>query len=74
MDRHVCSEIPRVIANSLTGIHNVMVKCLFVVNRSCVHRVLGIPTGTNLEDSNLVGMEAMRWVLLCISAGHDRCY
>jgi hypothetical protein len=25
-------------ADSLTGIHNAIVKCLFVVNRSCIHR------------------------------------
>jgi hypothetical protein len=27
-----------VFADSLTGIHNAMVKYLFVVNRSCTHR------------------------------------
>jgi hypothetical protein len=26
-----------VVADSLTGIHNAMVKSLFVVNRSCIH-------------------------------------
>jgi hypothetical protein len=26
-----------VVADSLTGIHNAMVKCLFVVNGSCIH-------------------------------------
>jgi hypothetical protein len=28
------------VADSLTGIHNAMVKCLFVVNRSCIHKGL----------------------------------
>jgi hypothetical protein len=27
-----------VVADSLTGIHNAMVKCLSVVNRSCIHK------------------------------------
>jgi hypothetical protein len=26
------------VADSLTGIHNAMVKCLFVVNRSCIYK------------------------------------
>jgi hypothetical protein len=30
----------RVVADSLTGIYNVIVKCLFVVNRSCIHNGL----------------------------------
>jgi hypothetical protein len=28
----------RVVADSPTGIHNVMVKCLFIVNRGCIHK------------------------------------
>jgi hypothetical protein len=28
------------VAYSLTGIHNAMVKCLFIVKRSCVHKGL----------------------------------
>jgi hypothetical protein len=28
------------VVDSLTGIHNAMVKCLFVVNRSCIHKGL----------------------------------
>jgi hypothetical protein len=28
----------RVVADSLTGIHNAMVKCLFDVNGSCIHK------------------------------------
>jgi hypothetical protein len=61
-----------VIADSLTGIHSVMVTCLFVVNRSCVHKVIRCPR--NPEDSNLAGMEAMQFVLLYISTDYDRCY
>jgi hypothetical protein len=30
VDRHIRSKIPRVVAGSLTGIHNAMVKYLFV--------------------------------------------
>jgi hypothetical protein len=34
-----------VVADSLTGIHNAMVKCLFVVNRNCIlKRFLDVPT------------------------------
>jgi hypothetical protein len=29
-------------ANSLTNIHNAMVKCLFIVKRSCVHKGLQV--------------------------------
>jgi hypothetical protein len=31
-------EDARVIANCLTGIHNVVEKRVFVVNRSCIHK------------------------------------
>jgi hypothetical protein len=62
------------VADSLTGIHNAMVKCLFVVNRSCIHKVFRCPQGKSSEDSNLVSVEAMQWVLLYLSNGHDRCY
>jgi hypothetical protein len=34
----------------------------------------GVPTGKTLEDSNLVSVEAMQWVLLYLSIGHDTCY
>jgi hypothetical protein len=60
------------VADSLTGIHSAM--CLFVVNRNCIHKDLGVPTRKNPEDSNLVGVEAMQWVLLYLSTGHDTCY
>jgi hypothetical protein len=48
-----------VVADSLTGIHNAMTQCLFVVN---------------LEDSNQADVVAVQWVLLYLSIGHDTCY
>jgi hypothetical protein len=36
--------------------------------------VLGVPTGKNAEDSYLVSMEAMLWVLLYLPIGHDWSY
>jgi hypothetical protein len=35
-----------IVADSLTGSHNAIAKCLFVVNRSYI----GVPTGKNPED------------------------
>jgi hypothetical protein len=32
---------------------------------------LGVPTGKDPEDSNLASVEAMQWVLLYLSIGHD---
>jgi hypothetical protein len=62
----------RVVADSLTGIHRAMVKCLFVVNRSCIHKGFqGVPTGKNPEDSNQASVEAMQCVLLYLSIGHE---
>jgi hypothetical protein len=46
-----------VVVDSLTGIRSPMVKCLFVVKRSCI---LGDPTDKNPEESNLASMEAMQ--------------
>jgi hypothetical protein len=63
-----------VVADSLTGIPNAKVKCLFFVNRSCIHKGLCVPTGKNPEDSNLVSVGAMQWVLLYPCIGHDRRY
>jgi hypothetical protein len=63
-----------VVADSLTGIHNAMVKYLFVVNELHTQGFLGVPTGKNPDDSNLASVEAMQWVLLYLSIGHDRCY
>jgi hypothetical protein len=39
-----------------------------------IQDVLGISTGKNPKDSNLAIVEAMQWVLLYLSVGHDRCY
>jgi hypothetical protein len=42
-----------VVADCLTGIRSATVKCLFVLNRSCIHtRFYGVPTSKNPEDSN----------------------
>jgi hypothetical protein len=64
------------VADSLTGIHNAMMRCLFVVNRSCIYvlRFLGVPICKNPEDSNLASLVAMQWVLLCLSICNNRCY
>jgi hypothetical protein len=58
-----------VIADSLTGINNgeVPLRC-----QEELH--LGVPTGTNPEDSNPSSVEVMQWVLLYLSIGHDKCY
>jgi hypothetical protein len=51
-----------------------MVKCLLVVKRNCIYRCFQVsPTGKNPEDSNLASVEAMQWVLLYLSIGHDKC-
>jgi hypothetical protein len=64
-----------VVADSLTSIHNAMVKCLFIVYRGCIHKCSQVtPQVKNAEDSNLASVEAMQWVLLYLSIGHDRCY
>jgi hypothetical protein len=34
-----------VVSDSLTGVHNAMVKCLSVVNRSCIRKGFGSPHG-----------------------------
>jgi hypothetical protein len=36
-------------ADSLTGIHNAMVKCLFVVNRSFIHKGFRVPPQVTIE-------------------------
>jgi hypothetical protein len=64
-----------VVADSLTGIQNAMVKFLFLINRSCIHKgILGVLTGKNPEDSNVAKMEVMQLVLLHPLICHDRCY
>jgi hypothetical protein len=55
-----------VVADILTGIHN--------ATEAAYTRDLGVPTGKHPEDSNLASVEAMQWVLLHLSIGHDRCY
>jgi hypothetical protein len=47
------------VADSLTSIHTEMVKCLFVVNRSCIHKGFRCSIGKNPEDSSQVIVEAM---------------
>jgi hypothetical protein len=37
------------VADSLTGIHNMMVKCLFVVNRSCIHEGVQVPPQVKIQ-------------------------
>jgi hypothetical protein len=71
MDSRKCAGV---VEDSLTGIHNKMVKCLFVVNRNCVYRVFLAPTGKNPENSNVAIVEAMLWVLIYLSVGHGTCY
>jgi hypothetical protein len=64
-----------VVANNLTGIHSARVKYLFVFNGNCIHKGLGVPTGKYPEDSNLAwSVEAMQWVLLYLSTGHEGHY
>jgi hypothetical protein len=43
--QHISSSVQRcwIVANSLTGIHNVMVRCIFVVNSSCIHKTFKCP-------------------------------
>jgi hypothetical protein len=36
--------------------------------------VSGVPTGNYPEDSSQASVEAMQWVLIYQSIGHDRCY
>jgi hypothetical protein len=59
------------VADSLTGIHNAMVSTSSLSTGAAYTRV---STGKNPDDSNLQSVEAMQWVLLYISIGHDRCY
>jgi hypothetical protein len=42
--------------------------------RGAPTKVSDIPTGKYPEDSNLTSMEAMQWVLFCLSIGDDRRY
>jgi hypothetical protein len=47
-----------------------MVKCQQELHRP-TRGFLAVPTGKNPEDSNLASVEAMQWVLLYLSIGHD---
>jgi hypothetical protein len=71
--QHLFRDV-RVVVDSLTGIHSVTVKYLFVVNRSRIHGFICVLSGKNPEDSNLASVEAMQWILLYGSICHDRCY
>jgi hypothetical protein len=70
---HPCRDVG-VVAGSLTGIHNAMARCLFVINRGCIHKGFGVPTDKNPEDSNVASVEATQRVLLYLSVGHDMCH
>jgi hypothetical protein len=63
-----------VVADSLTGIQNVVVKYLFMSTGAAYTRVFSVPTGRNPEDSSQASMEAMQWALPYLSPSHDRCY
>jgi hypothetical protein len=63
-----------VVVGSLTGIHSAMVKCLFVVNRSCIKGLKVSQQVKNPVDLNLSSLEATLWVLLYLYTGHDTCY
>jgi hypothetical protein len=60
-----------VVADSLTGIHNAMVECLLVVNRSCIHKGF---RGSHSRIPSQVSVEAMQWVLLYLCIDYDTCY
>jgi hypothetical protein len=53
-----------VVADSLTDIHSVTVKCFLVVNRSSYTRNLGVFKSKNPEDSYPAREKVMHWVLL----------
>jgi hypothetical protein len=59
------------VEDSLTDVHKAMVKCLSLAN---TQGYLSFPNGKNPEDSKVASVEAMQWVLLYLSLGHDRCY
>jgi hypothetical protein len=60
-----------VVSGSLKGDGEVPLHCQQELH---TQGFLGVPTGKNTEDSNPVSVEAMQWVLLYLSIGHDRCY
>jgi hypothetical protein len=65
---------PWVAVDSLTGIHNAVAMCLFIINRSYKEMLLGVPTGKYPADSNLMSMEAMQWIFLYLSIDYNRCH
>jgi hypothetical protein len=63
------------VVDSLTNIHNATVQYLLIVNRRCIHKgFLLFPKVKIQNNSNLVSLEAMQWVLFCLSIGHDKRY
>lgn len=67
------SEDASVVRDSVTGIHNAKVKCLFVVIRSWTHESLRVPTYKNPYDSNLANVDVVQWELLYQFIHHDIC-
>jgi hypothetical protein len=65
-----------VIVGSLTGIHNAMVKCLFIINRICIHKgFFRCPHRLKSRGFKSAERGGQHWVHLCLSiVGHDRCY
>jgi hypothetical protein len=74
---HVSSSLPpgkilRYLFDMRLGIHNAKVKCLFAVNRSCIHGSVWVsPRGKNSEDSSLASVEAVQWDILYLPIGDD---
>jgi hypothetical protein len=60
-----------VVTDSLAGIHNAMVVPLRCQQTLHKQGSLGGPTSKSPEDLNLASVEAMQWVLLYPSIGHD---
>jgi hypothetical protein len=62
-----------VAADSLTDIHNGMVKCLFVVNSSCIHEGFYVsPRVKNPDEKLLANARTMQWAFFHLSIGHDK--
>jgi hypothetical protein len=61
------------VADSLTAIHNAMVKCLFIVKRSTIHKGVYVSPQVQIQRS-LASVEAMQLVRLYLSIGDDKCY
>jgi hypothetical protein len=61
-----------VVADSLIGVQN-MLKCLFVINRGCIHKwFLVIPTGNKSNGVTLECVDTTQRVLLHVSIGYCR--